>query len=152
MSAPEQDAQECGAHPRISAELRALAELFAGRLQPWLERMARDGGPGVPGKDPGPEQGDSSCAWCPLCALLAAVRGDRPDVVARLADHAAGLATAMRDLLTPPAEPAGHAAHDRSGHDRSGQAGSGRAGSGRVSVQHIVVRTPVRDEGGAPGC
>ncbi|HEY2762627.1 MAG TPA: hypothetical protein VGJ13_01205 [Pseudonocardiaceae bacterium] len=139
MSAPEQGAQECGAHPRISAELRAMAELFAARLQPWLERMARDG---VPGQDPGPgeEQGDSPCTRCPLCALLAAVRGDRPDVVGRLAEHAAGLATAVRDLVTPPAEPGGengHAAHDR---------------SGRVSVQHIVVHAPARDEGGAPGC
>lgn len=133
MNASER-AEGCAAHPRVSAEFRAVAELFAGRLQPWLERMAQDGGPGqTPDQDGGP--GGPPCTRCPLCALLAALRGDRPDVVVRLAEHAVGLVTAVRDLVTPAAE----AAPDR---DRAG----------RVSVQHVVVRPAARDEGGASGC
>ena len=39
------------------------------------------------------------CQLCPVCRLIAVVRGTRPEVVEHLADATASLAAALRDLL-----------------------------------------------------
>ncbi|MFN2497238.1 MAG: hypothetical protein ABR608_15260 [Pseudonocardiaceae bacterium] len=121
-----------GGHARVSDELRAVVELLANRLPPWLERVAQPSAASGEGMAP--------CTRCSVCALIAALRGDRSEVVGRLVDHAAGLLAAARELLTPPAEPTA-----------DGERAS-RQASGRVMVQHIEVRPGTHDSGGAAGC
>ncbi len=135
MSPPESGAPGCAAHGRISDELRAVVEQFADRLQRWLQRMAQDSTPVQTGQDPGPAE---PCTWCPICALITALRGDRPEAAARLAEHGAGLITAARELLTPPAPQQGEPAAERTQR--------------QASVQHIVVRPAAGGPGGAAGC
>ena len=103
-------ASGCGTHASLGAELRAVAVLALDRLGPVLER-AREGGPGTP----------SSCATCPVCALAALLRGERPELAVRLAEHAGGLLAVLQAALheegPTPGHPApGHPAPERPGH------------------------------------
>ncbi|EOD68327.1 hypothetical protein [Amycolatopsis vancoresmycina] len=73
------------------------------------------GGPGggAPGsgRSPGDHSPDeakpdgSACGWCPLCAIVAVVRGERPELVARLAEQLAQLVALLRAVLADRWEP-----------------------------------------------
>lgn len=141
MNSPGPGAPGCGTHGHIPDELRTVVELLADRLQPWLDRMARDG-------DPAQSAGESSapCTWCPVCALITALRGDRPEAVARLAQHGAGLIAAVRELLTPPAGAAPSREKPAERADPTGEPTPTR------SVQHIVVRPAAHGPGGTTRC
>ena len=109
-------------HPR-GAELRAAAGLAADRLGPALERLGplldrwREDGPGTP----------ASCSGCPVCALTALLRGERPELAVRWAEHAAALLAVLRAAL----------AEDTAGAE-SAAAPPGPA----RRVQHIRVERP----------
>jgi hypothetical protein len=47
----------------------------------------------------------ADCRWCPVCAVAAVVRGERPELTAALADVLAATATALRSFAGEP-EPA----------------------------------------------
>ena len=79
-------------HGGLARELRALALVALDRVDPLLARL-RD--VMVDGSAP-------DGAVCPVCATLAAVRAERPELAGRLAAHAAGLAVALREALTEP--------------------------------------------------
>jgi hypothetical protein len=49
------------------------------------------------------------CRSCPLCALLAALRGRRPDLLEALADVLSGAATALRTTAARPTPDGGGA-------------------------------------------
>jgi hypothetical protein len=99
MTGPPQEGG-CGTHATPGAELRALAVLLLERLGPALER-ARAGA-----VRPGAAQPGAACASCPVCAVLALVRGERPELAARLAEHASALLDALAAALDEPATPA----------------------------------------------
>jgi hypothetical protein len=92
----------------VAAELRALAYTALDRLEPAVQRLRT--GP--------PTAAASTCASCPICALLAVLRGERPELAVQLADQMAGLLAVLRAALDegdpaatrppaqPPAEPA----------------------------------------------
>lgn len=86
--------KDCAGH----AELRALAEAALDRLEPLVERLLTEGATPAP----------STCAACPVCVVIATLRGERPEVAVRLAEHAGGLLTLLRAALAeaPPPEPA----------------------------------------------
>jgi hypothetical protein len=107
----------CGTHATLGAELRAVAVLALDRLGPVLDR-AREGGPGTP----------SSCATCPVCALAALLRGERPELAVRLAEHAAGLLAVLQAALHEEGEPPPRPAEPPAPARR---------------VQHIPVERPV---------
>ena len=46
--------------------------------------------------------GAPECAWCPICQLIAALRGDRPDVTDKLAAAATAVVDVVGSLLNPP--------------------------------------------------
>ena len=46
--------------------------------------------------------GAAECAWCPICQLIAALRGDRPDVTDKLAAAATAVVDVVGSLLNPP--------------------------------------------------
>ena len=92
MTGPAEEG--CGTHGTLGAELRAVAALLLERLAPALER-ARTGAP----------QSGGVCASCPVCAVLALVRGERPELAARLAEQASALLDALAAALEEPAAP-----------------------------------------------
>jgi hypothetical protein len=103
--------------PRLAEEIRLLAEMVAEKAAPWLEGVLAAGHgsffSGVPGGEaPGgygpPDEAKpdgSACGWCPLCAIVAVVRGDRPELVARLAEQLAQLVALLRAVLADRWEP-----------------------------------------------
>jgi len=55
------------------------------------------------------EHGGPECRWCPLCQFVAVLRGERPEVSARVAEAGSALATALRafvDAASSTAQPA----------------------------------------------
>jgi hypothetical protein len=89
----------CGDHSGLSADVRAFALSALARLDPLLDRLRAE----PTGRTP------ETCASCPVCALLAALRGDHPELAGRLATHAAGLLAVLRAALEEgaPASPDG---------------------------------------------
>lgn len=85
--------ETCAGHDHVATELRALALAVLDRLQLALERTRADE-TGASSSQPSP------CLACPVCAVLAVLRGERPDLLARLAEHATGILTVLRAALT----------------------------------------------------
>jgi hypothetical protein len=78
----------------LAEELRLLVEAVADRAGPWLDRVAE------------PADGESSsCAWCPLCAAVAVLRGEQNELAARGLDGAADLVALLRAVLADRWEP-----------------------------------------------
>jgi hypothetical protein len=76
---------------QIVDELRRLLDAVAFRAEEYLHdcREAADDSDGR----------DTPCGWCPVCAVVSIVRGQRPEMTARLAEHLAGIVTLLRELL-----------------------------------------------------
>lgn len=87
-------ADGCGGHEGIGEDLRVLALTALDRIDPVLDRLRGDDADGEPVTE-GPE----TCASCPICAVIAALRGERPELAVRLAEHAAGLVAVLRTAL-----------------------------------------------------
>ena len=66
----------------------------AGRLLASLQEWARRTMPEPPSGHGGPE-----CQWCPLCQFASILRGENPEVSARLADAGNALVGAFRAVL-----------------------------------------------------
>lgn len=113
----------------LAHELRALALVALDRVEPLLDRL----------RDAVADGSAADGAVCPVCATLAAVRAERPELAGRLAAHAAELAAALRETLTDR----GPAAPDPA-------AASAAAGTARP-VQRIRVER-IRVERGPAGC
>lgn len=114
------------------------------RAAPWLEGVMAAGHGGAPEEpggsgDPGVEDSTSGCGWCPLCAIVAVVRGERPEFVARVLEQAAQLVALLRAVLADRWEPEEgvHMPGFRPAAHASATASSAEPSS---RVQHIVVR------------
>lgn len=93
----------CGDHGGIPEDLRVTAVALLDRLRAATETMSDS--LRAAGSDPGP--GDAgSCTACPVCALIAVVRGERSELVTRLAAHAGGLLAVLVAVLEEAAPPA----------------------------------------------
>jgi hypothetical protein len=121
--------------PRLAEEIRLLAELVAEKAAPWLEGVVAAGH----GSTEEPRPDGSACGWCPLCAIVAVVRGERPELVTRLVEQLAQLVALLRAVLADRWEP------DEGVH-MPGFRSAPRPDRPRESprVQHITVRR--RDE------
>jgi hypothetical protein len=97
---------------RLAEELRLLLDALAERAQPVLNRLAAT--------DDDAEHTPATCGWCPVCAGMALLRGERPELAVRAAEHAAGLLAVLRSALVPPTASSPEPADNR--------------------VQHITVR------------
>ncbi len=81
---------------KLAEELRLLIDAAAERMQPWLQRVAETGdGAHTP----------DTCGWCPVCNGVALLRGDRSELAAKAAEHAAGLVAVLRAALREPGAP-----------------------------------------------
>lgn len=92
-------------HDRLSAlpdEVRALVIVALDRIEPIIDRVRSEPATAAVG----------TCSVCPVCALIAALRGERPELAVRLAEQAAGILAVLRAALDegnpapPPPEPA----------------------------------------------
>jgi hypothetical protein len=82
------------------------AARLAAAVQDWLQTPHEEAEPG--GESP-PE-----CMVCPACRLLRLVQGTRPEVYGHLADAAASLSAALREMTgdrTPGAARRGNVEH-----------------------------------------
>lgn len=129
----------CAGHREVSTELRALATAVLDRVEPALDRL-RDHASAPPSGAPpsgAPAAGGSPappCAVCPVCALVTVLRGERPELVARLAEHVSGLVVLARDALADTAPPSSSS---------SSSSSSERTASGSPKrVQRIPVERP----------
>jgi hypothetical protein len=89
------------AQERLTQEARATASALLDWLGTRVDRGAGEGAPSRPAQSAGP------CTWCPVCALVAALRGEQPELTARLAEQASGLMALLRLMVQAHQEP-GH--------------------------------------------
>lgn len=89
----------CAGHADLAAELRALALTLLDRLQPVLDRARSGDVTAVGSNQPIGSDQPTTCGVCPVCAVLSAVRGERPELLARLAEHTAGIVAVLRATL-----------------------------------------------------
>jgi hypothetical protein len=98
------------AHGSLGEEAARLAAA----VQDWLQ-AAPGGEQHASGPDGGPHgETPAECLVCPACQLLRLVRGTRPEVYGHLADAAASLSAALREMTadrTPDAERRGNVEH-----------------------------------------
>ena len=124
------------AGPKLAEEIRLLLEMVVEKAAPWLEGVVAAGH-----GDPDQAKPDASaCGWCPLCAIVAVVRGERPEFVARLLEQLAQLVALLRAVLADRWEP------DEGVHMPGFRPAPRPPADASVSVrvQHIAVRR--RDE------
>jgi hypothetical protein len=89
----------------LTEEIRLLVELVVEHAAPWLDGLVSAGH--------GPEQAEEhttatpsgNCGWCPLCAIVNVVHGERPEFAARLLEQAAQLVALLRAVLADRWEP-----------------------------------------------
>jgi hypothetical protein len=124
------------AGPKLAEEIRLLVEMVVEKAAPWLEGVVAAGH-----GDPDQAKPDASaCGWCPLCAIVAVVRGERPEFAARLLEQLAQLVALLRAVLADRWEP------DEGVHMPGFRPAPRPPADASVSVrvQHIAVRR--RDE------
>ncbi|OLS99939.1 hypothetical protein BJF90_37215 [Pseudonocardia sp. CNS-004] len=94
-------ADGCGSHAGIGDDLRELVRVALDRIDPVLDRLRSepDGSEPDGSEQDGSGGGPAACASCPICAVIAALRGERPELAVRLAEHAAGLVAVLRTAL-----------------------------------------------------
>jgi hypothetical protein len=78
---------------RLVEELRLLVDAVADRAGPWLDQVSAA------------EHPAGSCTWCPVCALVAVLRGEPNELVTRGLDGAADLVALLRAVLADRWEP-----------------------------------------------
>ena len=110
---------------RLAEELRLLLDALAERAQPMVNRLAA--------ADPDAEHTPATCGWCPVCAGMAVLRGERPELAVRAAEHAAGLLAVVRSALASSAPSPAASASPSSSPPPSPSPSPDR-------VQHITVQ------------
>lgn len=142
MSEGQPNAGRCGGHEALAEELRAYAAGALNLLEPWINQV-REASPPTGGTP-------VTCESCPLCALMALLRGERSEMAVRVAEQAAGLIAVLRAALAEgngagagaDSGPGGLSPSDTSsGGDGSGEDGSGARAAADESrdVQRIPV-------------
>ncbi|MDT0261361.1 hypothetical protein [Jatrophihabitans lederbergiae] len=125
------------------------AARLVGAAQDWWHRTtggARPDGGGRGSPDnatgsPGIATGAAECCWCPVCQAIATVRGDRPDILERLAETQAAVTGLLRALADTTA--AGRASRPADQAQESGP----RA----PRVQEIILNSDTDTDTPEPG-
>jgi hypothetical protein len=86
---PDAAGSSAGAEPLAREALRLVSA-----VQDWARRNLPDES----------EQHPNDCQWCPLCQFAAVLRGERPEVTARVAEAGSAAVRALRALLDAAAE------------------------------------------------
>lgn len=91
---PGRDDGSATAHDRIVDEFRLLLDAVAHRVEEYLNSRSEAAD--------GRGEFSASCGWCPLCTVVALLRGQRPDL--RLVEQVAAAITLLRQSLAEPYE------------------------------------------------
>ncbi|KAA9151567.1 hypothetical protein FPZ12_038870 [Amycolatopsis acidicola] len=83
----------------LAEEIRLLVEMVVERAAPWLEGVV------AAGHGPATERESTDCGWCPLCAVVAVVRGEKPEFAARVVEQLAQLVALLRAVLADRWDP-----------------------------------------------
>ncbi|WP_277369804.1 hypothetical protein [Rhodococcus rhodochrous] len=94
-------------HEALISELLLLADAVLDRVEGTVQQfVAATGDASAPTATGSTAPGDadaattpSGCAWCPLCAAAALVRGENHELVSRLASKLAALIALLREFL-----------------------------------------------------
>jgi hypothetical protein len=89
-----------GVHSDIGPELKKLAQKILDQVDPAIRlaaSLAAGNGPGT---------GPCQQAWCPVCALAAAVTGEEHPLVTVVAEHSVALLAAIRAVVDQTDRPA----------------------------------------------
>lgn len=89
---------------RIVEELRMLLDAAASRAQGYLNGL---------NAEESATHSETSCGWCPICAATSFVRGEHPELAARLGEQVTGLVTLLRQLVEEHAATPADAKHQR---------------------------------------
>jgi hypothetical protein len=108
-------------------ELRTLALGLLDRAEPGVRTLLAGLRERVE-QTPATAEHSAACTWCPLCATVGLLRGERPELAATIVEHAEGFVVALRAILTPPPS------------DTAGSAGAAGPAPDPPPVQHIEVR------------
>ncbi|GAA4817931.1 hypothetical protein [Tomitella cavernea] len=134
-----------GGAAQISDEVREALAGFLAAVTPLVAQIS-----------PGPAAPESSCTWCPLCALVALSKGQQHPLLTVLGTQGVAMLTALRDLLVDSVrDHDGAAAHAGGGpaqDDRSTDPG-GRAepsASSAPRFEPITVAVDRPGDGDAP--
>ncbi|WP_182357573.1 hypothetical protein [Tomitella gaofuii] len=119
---------------QISDEVREALAGFLAAVTPLVAQLA-----------PGPAAPESSCTWCPLCALVALSKGQQHPLLTALGTQGVALLTALRDLLADSVRD--HAEAGVGGETASGPGGAAAAGAdgGRDATADRSSGGPARD-------
>jgi hypothetical protein len=90
-----------GPGSRLVEELRLLLDAVADRAGPWLDRVATSSHEEHADLLDGEPEPD----WCPLCAVLALIKGEPSELASRSLDRAADLVALLRAVLADRWEP-----------------------------------------------
>lgn len=83
---------------RLAEEIRLLVEMVVERAAPWLDGIVASGHGAA-------DRSATECGWCPLCAVVAVVRGERPEFAARLVEQLGQLVALLRAVLADRWDP-----------------------------------------------
>ncbi|MFR9729188.1 hypothetical protein ACL03H_08170 [Saccharopolyspora sp. MS10] len=136
---PEPEAAE--GRDRVVEEFRLLLDAAAWRAEEYL----RGAGGAEHAQHAAPEderRPGASCGWCPVCAIAALLRGERPELSSRLIEQLAGLVELLRDSLAEHRAPPGPAA------ERPGEPAA-ESKVQRIDVRRVRGRAAASGE---PGC
>lgn len=123
-TADGRDDRSCGAHPGVGAELRALALVALDRLEPMVARVHAE---------PPTTPAATSCSGCPICAALALLRGERPELAVTVAEQLGGLLAVLRTALEE-----GDPAAARPTPDPPGPAAASGRRVERITVERVA--------------
>ncbi|NMO93348.1 hypothetical protein [Actinomycetospora sp. TBRC 11914] len=128
MTGPGGGEADREARERLSREARATATA----LLDWVGTRVDGVATARPDAAARPRQSAGPCTWCPVCALIAAVRGEQPELTAHLAEQASALLVVLRLLVQAHVhEQPGHEqpGHEQPGHEQPGHGHAGSTGS-----------------------
>jgi hypothetical protein len=96
------------APPTLGDEATRLLTALPGWAQEWLSDLVRRA------RTSESHETGSDCQWCPLCQLLAVLRGERPELTERVVEAGTAALSALRTFVevAVPAGRDGGAAHD----------------------------------------
>lgn len=121
----------CDGAAQVSEEVREALAAFLAAVTPLVAQIA-----------PGPGAPQSSCTWCPVCALVALSRGEQHPLLTALGTQGVALLTALRDLLADSVQ-------NHSGAGHPGSAPTGGAHTHPPAGSEADGGDPVA--GGSPG-
>lgn len=142
----DQTRDDPGAHAHVGdaggagAEFRLLLETLAHRAEEFLHGLGADGD--VTGARAWRDNGSAAATSrenCPMCAVLAVLRGERPELTSTVLEQLAALLAVVRRALDEHGRQAGHGATPEQDRPHSAP-DDAREPDGESKVQRIDVR------------